>query len=96
MVGGVGQVQRPADAHDLADQAFAGFHPGDVDGAGIEALGGEQLHLAGWRGQIERTHLGHHRDGDDAHHHVELGLRRARARHGFADLAKQAAWSARG
>ncbi len=94
--GGVRQVERPAQPHDLADQALAGLHPGDVDGAGVEALCGEQLHLARLARQVERTDLGHHRDGDDPRHHVELGLRRARARHRFADLAKQAAGSADG
>ncbi len=45
--GRVRQVQRPAQAHDLADQAFARLHAGIVHGGRVQALGGEQLQIVG-------------------------------------------------
>jgi len=85
-----GQVQRPAQAHDLADQALARTHAGQVDGQGIEALGGEQLHLAAGPAHVERAHLGDHGARDDAHDHVEAFLRRTAALDRLANLPQQA------
>jgi hypothetical protein len=83
-------------AHDLADQTLAGLHPSDVDGFGIEAFGGEQLHLAVRAAQVERADLGHHRERDDAHHGVEPGLGGSAALERLADLPKQAPLTAYG
>ena len=96
VAGRVGQVQRPALAHDLADQPFARRHLGDVDGVRVEALGGEQLHLAGGAAQIDRAHLGHHGGRDGADHGAQLGLGRSAAGHGLANLPEQTARAARG
>ncbi len=91
VAGGVGEVQRPADAHDLADQALARLQARDVDGAGVETFGGEQFQLARTAAQIDRADLGDHRIGDGAHDHVELGLSRTGPGHGFANLLEQTA-----
>ncbi len=90
----VGEAEWAPQPHDLADQPFAGLHARDVDRAGLQALGGEQLHVPRRPAQIDRAYLGHHRAGDDLHHHVELGLGRSAAGHGFADLPEQAPWRA--
>ena len=47
VAGRVRQIERPALADDLADQAFARLQPGDVHGARAQALRGEQLQVAG-------------------------------------------------
>ena len=46
MAGRVGEIERAAQSHDLAHEALAGLHLRDVHRAGIQALGGEELHLA--------------------------------------------------
>ncbi len=93
---GVRECDRAALAHDLADQALARLHAGDVHGAGVQALGGEQLHLAGRAAQVDRADLRHHRAGDDADDRVQLGLGRPRTGHGFANLPEQTARTADG
>ena len=84
----------PAQAHDLADQAFAALHAGQVDGAGVQAFGGEQLHFAGRAAQIERADFGDHGARDDPHHHVQTRLRRAAPGKGLPYLPKQTALTA--
>jgi len=93
MVGGVRQVERPAQAHDLADQALAGLHAGDVDGAGVEAFGGEQFHVAAGAAHVEGANFGHHRAGDDPHNDVEARLSRPARGERFANLPQQTALS---
>jgi hypothetical protein len=88
VVGGVRQVQRTAQALDLAHQALARLQPGVVHGVGVEALGGPQLQIVVGAAQIQGTHLGHHRQGDDAHDHVQTRLGRAFLLQGLADLAQ--------
>ena len=82
----VGQVDRPACPHDLADQAFARPHAGDVHGLGLQTLRGEQLHVGGRPAQVKRAHLRHHGAGDDAHHLVEPGLGRAACLGSYAQV----------
>ena len=94
--GCVDQIERAAQPHDLADQAFAGLHPGDVDGVGIQAFGGEQLHLAVGAPQVDRAHLGHHGERDDAHHHVEALLGGAAPGKRLPDLPQQAPLTSNG
>ena len=96
VAGGVRQVQRPPQAHGLADQALARLQAGDVDSLAGQTLGGEEFEIPGRAAQIDRADLGHHRDGDGAHHHVQLALGGTRAGHGLADLPKQTAWSSNG
>ena len=96
---GVGRGVRQADggcgASHLTDQALAGAQAGGVDGLGLQALGGEEFKFAGRAAQIDRTDLGHHRLGDDAHHRIEPVLGRSRTGHGFANLAKEVPWPRR-
>ena len=60
----------------------------------LQALGGEQLHVAGGAAQIDRADLRHHRAGDDPHHLVEPGLHRADPGQRLSDLAQEAARTA--
>ena len=94
MVGGVGKVQGPSQAHDFADQAFARLHAGDVDGFRVKALGGEELHVADRPAHVERADFRHHGLGDDADHHVQTRLCRPARGQGLADLSQQASLSA--
>ena len=71
MAGCVREVQRSAQAHDFANQAFPRLHPCDVHGVWIEALGCEQLHVANRPPHIERANFRHHGLGDDPHDHVQ-------------------------
>ncbi len=89
----VRQADRLGHARHLAHQALAGAQPGGVHGLGVQALGGEQLQLAGGAAQIDGADLGDHRAGDDANDHVQPVLRRRGARAGpaqsLADLAQE-------
>ena len=87
----VGQRQRPRGGGDDADQALADAQPGAVHRLGPQALGGEELqHLAGAH-DVAGADLRHHVGGDDVDDLVEPLLRRARAGHGVAQPAQQAA-----
>ena len=63
------------------DQAFAALQQRVVHGAGIEALGGEQLERAVLALQVDGGHLRHHQAGDLAHDLVEAGLAVGRLGH---------------
>ena len=86
---GIGELHRLGLLGDQADQSFARLQMGVVDGAGIEAFGGEQLERAVAAAQIERAHLGHHVRGDQHHHFVEPDLRALALRHHLAQAAQQ-------
>ena len=92
----VGQVERRALLHDLADQALAGLHPRDVDGLVVEAFRGEEFHLAIGTAQVDRADLRHHRQRDGAHDHIQTLLRRPPAGQRLADLLQQAPLPPRG
>ena len=90
----IGELQRLGLLRDQADQSFARFQMGIVDGPGIEAFGGEQLERAVAAAQIERAHLGHHVRGDQHHHFVEPHLRALALGHHLAQAAQQLPWGA--
>ena len=90
MIGCVGKVERPAQAHDVAHQAFPRLHPCQVNGVWRQALRSEQFHMAVALAHVERTDLRHHRLGDDANHHVQARLDRSARGEGLADLPEQA------
>ncbi len=95
---GVRQAQRFGRAGHLADQTLAGTQAGVVNGLGVQPLGGEQLQLARGAPQIDGADLGHHRAGDDPHHHVQpvlSGRAASRPGQGLADLAQQEPWPPR-
>jgi hypothetical protein len=75
---------------------IARLQSGVVHGRRVEALGGEQLQIVVGAAQIQGAHLRHHRNGDDAHDHVQPSLGWAAAGERLADLAQQAARSAHG
>ena len=60
----IGGVHRQARARDTADQPLAQLHPGLVDSGLVQPLGRAQLQRLGIAEQIDRTHLGPHRIGD--------------------------------
>jgi hypothetical protein len=70
-----------------ADQTLAALHEGVVHGAGIEALGGEQLERAVLALEIDGAHLGDHQTGDLAHDLVEPGLAVRRLAHDLPEAA---------
>ena len=84
----IGQVQRTAQPHDFANQAFAGLERCRVHGLGVQALGREQFQIIGRPAQIDGAHLGNHRSGNNPHNHVQACLGRTAAGHSFADLAQ--------
>ena len=90
MSGGVGKVERPAKAHDVAYQAFPWLHPCQVNGVRGQALRGEQFHMAVALAHVERADFRHHRLGDDANHHVQARLDRSARGEGLTDLPEQA------
>ena len=63
------------------DQTFAPLEQGVVDGAGIEAFGGEQLQRAVLALQVDGGHLRDHQAGDLAHDLVESRLAVGRLGH---------------
>ena len=80
MVLRVGLVDGHGQLGAAPDQPLAALHEGVVHGAGIEALGGEQLERAVLALEVDRAHLGHHQAGDLAHDACRAGTGRPTAR----------------
>ena len=84
MAGRIAQVHRLRRLGDQTDEAFAFLHARAVDGAAVEAFGGEKFERFAGAPEIDRTHFGDHVGGDQRHKTVEARLCARLLRHDLA------------
>ena len=86
----LGEVQRFDILGNRSGQTFSHSHPRDVDGFGIETVGGVEFELA-LPQEIYRTHFARQAVGDDVHDAIELVLGVMATRHDLMQLREDLA-----
>ena len=88
---GVGERQRLGGLGDEPDETLVRAHSGEVDGAAIQAFGGEQLERVVVADHVDRAHLRDDVGGDQRDDAVQACLWADRLRHRFAEAAQKQA-----